>query len=371
MKYMGSKKAMLKNGLGSLILEQTKESNRFFDPFCGSSSVAWYVAENTNNEVIAGDLQQYSVVLANSVLPRDFILQKSEIEILFKWINDARIEYSKYIVSFEEPVSIEFVHKNRRLAALSKHNITKAYGGYYFSYNQALCFDILLNSIPETSNLKYISLASLIEAASQCVASPGHTAQPFSPTSKGLKYILESWKRDPFEYVTRTIEFLSNKHSNTIGHGYVAEAMSLLNNFLNEDDLVFLDPPYSGVHYSRFYHVLETIARNQKIEATGKGRYPAFSERPRSDYSLKGNSAKALEQVFQLIADRKAKAIITFPANKCSNGLSGDLVKEIAKQYFKVEKELIKGTFSTLGGNNSHRPARQASSELVLLLTQM
>ena len=38
MKYMGSKRAMLKNGLGELLLQEATKANRVFDPFCGSSS---------------------------------------------------------------------------------------------------------------------------------------------------------------------------------------------------------------------------------------------------------------------------------------------------------------------------------------------
>jgi adenine-specific DNA-methyltransferase len=43
---------------------------------------------------------------------------------------------------------------------------------------------------------------------------------------------------------------------------------------LQESDLVFIDPPYSGVQYSRFYHVLETIADGGRGPVTEVGRYP-------------------------------------------------------------------------------------------------
>lgn len=193
------------------------------------------------------------------------------------------------------------------------------------------------------------------------------TAQPFSTTENGLKAIFDAWKRNPLAYISRSIENLSKRHANNIGRGIVSEANNLLKE-IGEGDLVFLDPPYSSVHYSRFYHVLETISRNQKIAATGKGRYPSPDERPRSDYSLKGKSRYAIEILLRHIASKRASAILTFPADHCSNGLSGDTVKEISKKYFKVKKEVIKGKFSTLGGNNDNRPARQASAELVLLL---
>jgi adenine-specific DNA methylase len=364
---MGSKKGMLKNGLGEMLIDQSRKSNRIFDPFCGSASVSWFLAENTNNEVIAGDLQKYSIDLANAVLLRNKAIDENDKVVLQNWIETTQRSLVQYAVDLPMKKTKKYVAENKKYCNHSDFNITKAYGGYYFSFNQSISFDILLKYLPQDEPVKSIALASLIEAASQCVASPGHTAQPFGTTENGLKAIFDAWKRDPIEYINRFIENLSKRHANHIGKGLVCEANNLLKD-VGEGDLVFLDPPYSGVHYSRFYHVLETISRNQKITASGKGRYPAPDERPRSDFSLIGKSKDAMSLLLQNISCKQASAILTFPADSCSNGLSGNTVKEISKKYFKVKKEIIKGKFSTLGGNNDNRPARQASAELVLLL---
>jgi adenine-specific DNA methylase len=144
---------------------------------------------------------------------------------------------------------------------------------------------------------------------------------------------------------------------------------------LDAKDLVFIDPPYSGVHYSRFYHVLETIARGQCSEVTGVGRYPIPSERPMSKYSISSQSPIALDQLLKTIAESGAKAILTFPSHACSNGLSGKLVKETADKYFRVKEKIVKSKFSTLGGGGkksktgNDRLARKPARELILLLT--
>ena len=52
MKYMGSKRLMLQNGLGTLIKEETPKYERFVDLFAGASFVAWFVAQNTDASVI-------------------------------------------------------------------------------------------------------------------------------------------------------------------------------------------------------------------------------------------------------------------------------------------------------------------------------
>jgi adenine-specific DNA-methyltransferase len=144
---------------------------------------------------------------------------------------------------------------------------------------------------------------------------------------------------------------------------------------LNEGDVAFIDPPYSGVHYSRFYHVLETIAQGECGNVNGVGRYPARERRPRSKFSLYSESADALNQLLKSTASRGAKAILTFPDHSYSNGLSGELVREIASRYFRIGETHVESRFSTLGGtggnreNEAGRSARRQAKELMFVLT--
>ena len=70
MKYMGSKRSFLSNGLGQMIQERSIDFKRIVDLFSGSASVSWYAAENIDLPVLAIDLQEYSSVLANSIIKR-------------------------------------------------------------------------------------------------------------------------------------------------------------------------------------------------------------------------------------------------------------------------------------------------------------
>jgi len=142
-------------------------------------------------------------------------------------------------------------------------------------------------------------LAACIAAASECVASPGHTAQPFQPTKGAGKYILESWRRDPLERCKNNLEFLCPKFAKVPGSVITADAQNVISQ-LNSRDLVFIDPPYSGVQYSRFYHVLETIARcNKQISVSGVGRYPSLDERPQSKFSNISQAKDALKLILK------------------------------------------------------------------------
>src|SRR5690606_4733330 len=126
-----------------------------------------------------------------------------------------------------------------------------------------------------------VSLAALISAASKCSASPGHTAQPLGITNSSLPHVIDAWGRDPFHYVLDEVKNLAPRHALVLGKTITGSLENLIAS-LNEGDLAFCDPPYSGVHYSRFYHVLETLSRCLSVEVTGSGRNPPFSERPSS-----------------------------------------------------------------------------------------
>jgi len=93
-----------------------------------------------------------------------------------------------------------------------------------------------------------------------------------------------------------------------------------------------------------------------------------------SKYSVSTLSREALDELLERIAKRGAKAIITFPARACSNGLSGKLVREIATEHFRIRQKHIASKFSSLGGTgkkrkgNTHRKARKVTKELILFL---
>ena len=376
MKYMGSKRSMLKNGLGDLLLEQAIFFDRFIDLFAGGGFVSWFVAERIAKPVLAVDLQKYSTILCEAVISRT---ESLDAEVLNKkWIAEAkRKRNASYLWKKAKHFSNEaigiraYVEQARILCEIKSliGPLWNAYGGYYFSPTQALTFDYLLDNLPKENEERVVCLAACISAASECVASPGHTAQPFQPTEGAGKYILESWQQDPLARSKKNLELICPKFAQASGCVITGDAQSVISQ-MNSRDLVFIDPPYSGVQYSRFYHVLETIARcNKQISVSGVGRYPALEERPQSKFSNISQAKDALKLILKGIAEKRSTIIFTFPSGDSSNGLSGDYIKTVASEWFLVEdKNTIEGQFSSLGGNNGNRKARNKSSELILLL---
>jgi adenine-specific DNA methylase len=185
-----------------------------------------------------------------------------------------------------------------------------------------------------------------------------------------MPYIRESWRRDPLSYARSWLEEIAPRHARKKGTTQVGDALEIAEN-LGPTDLAIIDPPYSDVQYSRFYHVLEAIARTEVEiygEVSGVGRYPSIEDRPQSEFSLKSKSESAMEDLLQSLAAAGSQALITFPKADCSNGLSGERIAKLAKEYFQVRTKTVNGRFSTLGGNNTTRAARQSSAELIIAL---
>ena len=371
---MGSKHSLLSNGLGQLIVKESQRATRIVDLFCGGSSIAWFAAENTKVPVLATDLQQYAVVLAKSVLGRTTILDPERIAL--EWFRDVlRIrdrsrtwrEAKEHTISYDSMA--EYVEESRKLCSsvVASGSIWRSYGGHYFSPSQAATIDAMIEALPQRDPFHTVCLAATIAVGSHCAASPGHTAQPFQPTSRAAPYIEEAWARNPLDIARKALEQVCSRRATMVGEAYVGEAVQLAAT-LSSSDLVIVDPPYSGVQYSRFYHVLETIATGADHPVSGTGRYPPITARAQSSFSRLSESKNALISLLENLSRVQATVIFTFPAGESSNGLSGEVVVDVARNLFNVEEHRVQGRFSTLGGNNMNRLARSKSEELVLVM---
>lgn len=366
---------MLLNGLGEIIASSAPKAVGFADLFTGSGTVACHVAERFSVPVLAGDLQKFAVALADSVIGRVTPVESDD------WINDWFSEgyaLAKRSGSWKDAISIqsrlgtgdigELAHESRELCRIHERPFCRAYGGWYFSPTQVLIIDSLRTTLPSQADLSKVGLGALISAASTCAAAPGHTAQPFKANETAGPFLREAWLKDPLTSVRRAASELGQRYALSLGESSVGPAAAHSSK-LSEGWLAFLDPPYSSVHYSRFYHVLESLARGSLGDVSGSGRYPAPSERPASDFSIPTKAASAFSSLFASLAGVGADAIVTFPANGASTGISGDDLRDLASVHYSIVAEKVSSRMSTLGGNRTHRAARQNTVELIMRLS--
>jgi len=382
---MGNKGKML-SALGDIISYHSKNAERIADPFCGSAVVSWHLAETTSKEIISGDIQSFAVARARAVIERSESINPESM--LNHWFYRAGVvvdsvasHFPNHLKSIEpdltEPTLIKRVVNQSRTFCQDvlpvvfqdfegSWPISKAYGGHYFSPSQALVFDALRQTLPSDSAKRKIAIAALVEATSKAAASPGHTAQPFQPTISSAKYIIEAWLRNPWSLVESAVRDIASRSANAKGKGIIGDFTKTICH-LQAGDLVFADPPYSGVHYSRFYHVLETITRGNEFEPEGNGRYPALQDRPSSAFSKKSEAYAAAGKLLESCAKRGLILVLTFPTEGASNGLLADDFVEMGKsQFSKIQIEEVQTDFSTLGGNKKHRAARKSCGESII-----
>lgn len=385
MKYMGHKGKMLPV-LGEILLEYGARAEKIADPFCGSAAVSWFLAENTKKEIISGDIQSFAVARARAVIERTEAFDPTTM--IQTWfarakqiVDNVASHFPNNLRSIEPnltaPTRIkQVVDQSRKFCKdvlpvvfggfKGAWPISKAYGGYYYSPVQALIFDALRQSLPANPSKRKVALAALVEAVGKAAAAPGHTAQPFQPTASSAKYIIESWTRDPWTLVSDATRGIARRSAFTTGKGVVGDFRKTIS-LLGQGDLVFADPPYSGVHYSRFYHALETITRGIEFEPEGKGRYPSIQDRPSSAFSKKTGAKDAAANLLRACAKQRATLVLTFPTRGASNGLeANDFIEMGIPLFSTVHVEEVISDFSTLGGNKKHRAARQACNESIL-----
>lgn len=375
MKYMGSKRAMLGNGLGEVLAAEARGAARFVDLFCGSGAVAWFAAARLEIPVFALDLQTFATTLAGAVVERTALIPAADIEGQWSAPAERRREESSdwdRAVALDASGSNTVARKERSLRLCAggrtgrRRLVWSRYGGHYFSPKQALTLDAMLETLPG-GEMGATCLAATIMAASRCAAAPGHTAQPFKATGAAGEYLRRAWNRDPLAYARKAAEEMGATKALRKGSTEVGDANTVADT-LDEGDLVFVDPPYSAVQYSRFYHVLETIARQESGPVDGVGRYPPYEERPQSRYSLKTASRGAISELLERLAARGCTVILTFPRDEASNGLSGVAIERMARRSFLVRRRSVSTRFSTLGGNGTNRDARKDAKELILVL---
>lgn len=367
---MGSKRAMLGNGLGEVLEGMVGRHKRFIDLFAGSASVAWHVARLYPIETWAFDLQHYSKALAASVIQRNHSVDP--IKLWKDWLRRATPRFETYDAPVSCDISATFVKKSRIWSKqFDTTSLVNAYAGHYYSPNQAAWIQALRDTLPAKSPNREVCLAALVMAASKCAASPGHTAQPFQPTETSLKFLQISWQRNICADVQTALAQIAPMHAQVVGKAHVGDANKMASQ-LKPGDLAFIDPPYSAVQYSRFYHVLEAIAAGATSPVFGVGRYPPLSERRSSQYSQKTTSLTAMQELLTSLSERDVSAIVTFPDHECSNGIDANIIKDVASRIFKVKTHRVSSVFSTLGGPASKklgpRLARLSADEMILCL---
>ena len=267
----------------------------------------------------------------------------------------------------EELGIVEYSTTARELCSKGNTRSPQPTVAHYFSPLQAVYFDCLRSAILVGAHTVWQHLLPWCKRPAFCAASPGHTAQPFgqrflqSPTSamRGQRMCLSvfdimasacrrSTRRSKAWHclVTLTRSLVIS------GRGTWCSSILPTLQFTTADSITYSKP--------------SLLARRSKSQESGAIHHG--SEDPDHDIACPQKRTLLCINCWRRDRECRSGVIVTFPAGMASNGLSGQRVIDIARNWFTVDYIRVKSRFSTLGGNTRNRSARMRTEELLLSL---
>lgn len=320
-KYMGAKTSIIDYITESV--DNIKFNGTVYDLFAGTTIVSAYL--NKKYDVVINDVQEYSSILAKAYLNK---LETDEFDITAFQKNT-----TDYITYFKKKYDINFAYKdtldiqsfleienkekellNFKFDNKDHHLFVKTYSGTYWSFEQCLSIDAIYRSAQnfKTNKIYELLIASLMFSMSYSSQSTGHFAQYRTvKDDKNMKDILNYRLKDVYNLFFMKLTQLL-QYDRTQPYQFEVKNTSYENVLekLLPNSLVYADPPYASVHYSRFYHALETIVKYDYPKTKFKGRYR--TDRHQSPFSKSSEAMEAFSTMFSLINKKKSHLILSY-----------------------------------------------------------
>lgn len=324
-KYMGSKRSILDFVISNI--NDVYTGGRVCDLFAGTSILSGALGKII--PIHSNDIQEYSAILSKTYLS-SYSWDEYSTELLEDIINRAE-EYVENFKTFYPQLSFtysvdmtieQFVALEAQQQMLLNYNFddtefhlfVKCYSGTYWSFEQCLWIDAIRRVADEyiESPVYYVILSSLIYGMSYCSQSTGHYAQYRDAKN-------ESSKKDILIYRLRSIvpyfetkfkqlkEYLS---TNGFEHYVTSLDYRECLDIIEPGTLVYADPPYGFVHYSRFYHALETLVKYDYPDVNHKGRYR--TDRHQSPFGRGTEVKEAFKSLFLKIREKHSDLILSY-----------------------------------------------------------
>ncbi len=361
---MGSKKPILKF-VTSNIEDVNRQGGLVCDLFSGSCTISAALRRKMN--FISNDIQSYSEILGRTYFSN---LSEYEADNLLVEIESLANEHLEYFRDnfgeyFYEYQLIDTLKEYQKIELKQRnlHNFddfdgeyylfVKYYSGTYWSFEQCAWIDSLRRVADNYRDEKvfYAILSSLMYAMSYTTQSTGHFAQYRDGNSlDAMKNIITYRVKDIFELFSKKLKELINTLDNSVRDIQTTTlTFQKCLELVPEGSTVYADPPYAPVHYSRFYHVLETLVKYDYPSLKFKGRYR--EDRHQSPFSQKTKALQAFNELFSGIVRAKSQMVLSYSGSGVVNINS---ISQLADAIFPdtmyiLETKELEHKHSTMG----------------------
>ena len=323
-RYMGNKNKLL-NFIIPEIENVTTKGSIICDLMGGTNSIGYALKENY--QIFSNDVQEYSECIAKALIEN----------------NNTTID--KNIA--QNDLEKEYQYNNKEMIYSFFYN---TYSDTYFSKEQCLNIDSIRYAIEKIKDesKKNLYLTALMSSMCKIQSTPGHFAQFMPKEHKRIVPLrnMNIWD----EFLEKCEDFksiITNKFENK---SYNLDYKELLKKEeIKSVETFYLDSPYSGEQYSRFYHILETIVKYDNPKVAYKAKYR--EDRFMSDFCYKKTVEEEFRNIIRYCKENNSNLVISY-SNK--GVIECKKLEEICKEYYdNVVVKTYDYKHSTQGkGNN-------------------
>ncbi len=311
-RYMGNKNRLL-DFIIPEIRKIAKRSDIICDLMSGTGAIAYALKDKYT--VYTNDIQYYSYIIDKAIIENNKITVDKNIAIL-----DLQEHF--------------FKNQSKKIYHFFEDNFTDT----YFSGPQCCEIDSIRYAIDQIKDeyKKDLYLTALMYAMSKCESTSGHFAQYLPKDHKRLVELRTKsiWE----EMLVKCDDFSSLVMSKFENKAFNMDYKDL---FQKEEfkkvSCVYIDTPYTGEQYSRFYHVLETVTKydNPKLEFKAKYRTDRFM----SNFSLRSTVKQEFKEMLSFLSKENKKVVLSYSTKGL---ISIDELEFIFSKTFKHYKLIEK-----------------------------
>ena len=400
LQYMGNKARIISHICDPIV--KNKHIKTVVDLFAGTGSVGYAIKPYKN--VISNDIEYYAYIINQAILngcefsisdeasfwatvEQQYAYMQTKVSVALSaemaFLNsDSDVDYKQYKAFCENTPSV-FTPKNEdpRMSEISNlvSQVTPGnaavldfpclfltyYANAYFGIAQCCQIDAIRSSIEriEDNCTKNVLLAVLMSAMSATASTTTHFAQFLKVKSKATCDNLISKRKTNIIKECKSLLMvyreagLCAKEGNNNVACYNLDFSDCLDAIsLDNDMMVYADPPYFKEHYSRYYHVLNTLclydypamAVNPQTHEISIGRYR--ENRQVSDFGKKSKALDAFRTLITKCSKAGAWLMISYSDNSIVE--IADL-QSLAEEQYDVVIEKIELSHSKQGRSST------------------